>query len=125
MPTEELIERPEALSACCAYLKTCPVIGFDTEFIGEQTFHPQLCLVQVATPERVYIIDPLELEDLTPFWELVADPKRVAVVHAGREDFLAQFSSLVSFMSAAEIDRPGDSGTFERCKLDKTIAPRN
>ncbi len=74
------------LEACCEHIAGCSVFGFDTEFIGEQTFHPRLCLVQAATPEKLFVIDPLELEDLKPFWELVADPKRVAVVHAGREE---------------------------------------
>lgn len=83
---ELIASRPADLAACCEHLAGCPVFGFDTEFIGENTYHPHLCLVQVATPERLYLIDPLALESLEPFWELVADPGRVAVVHAGREE---------------------------------------
>jgi ribonuclease D len=83
---ELLVCTRDELAACCDHIAGCSVFGFDTEFIGEQTFHPRLCLVQVATPERLYIIDPLEVENLTQFWEMVADPKRVAVVHAGREE---------------------------------------
>lgn len=83
---EFMVHTRSELIACCEHLAAWPAFGFDTEFIGEQTFHPRLCLVQVATPERLFLIDPIELEDLTPFWELVADPGRVAVVHAGREE---------------------------------------
>ncbi len=81
-----LIEGPDALVACCDHLAGCPVFGFDTEFIGEDTYHPQLCLVQVATPERLYVIDPFRAGPLDCFWELVSDPSHTTVVHAGREE---------------------------------------
>jgi ribonuclease D len=45
-----------------------------------------LCLVQVATAERLFVIDPLAAGPIDRFWELVADPARVVVVHAGREE---------------------------------------
>jgi ribonuclease D len=83
---ETIVTRPEELEECCAHLSTCSVIGFDTEFIGESSYHPRLCLVQVATPERLFLLDPLALHTLEPFLELVADPNRVSVVHAGREE---------------------------------------
>jgi ribonuclease D len=85
-PREEIIASPEELGACCALLASCPHFGFDTEFVGEQTYHPRLCLVQVATPERLFLIDPLSAGPLDAFWKLVVDPARVVVVHAGREE---------------------------------------
>jgi ribonuclease D len=83
---EQFVEQPDDLAACCDHLAGCSVFGFDTEFIGEDTYHPQLCLVQVATAERLFVIDPLTVGPLDRFWELVADPARVVVVHAGREE---------------------------------------
>src|SRR4051794_40631004 len=83
---EEVIESPEQLAACCAFLQTCPHIGFDTEFVGEDTYHPSLCLVQVAAPGRLFLIDPLTAGPLDAFWQLLLDPLRVVVVHAGREE---------------------------------------
>jgi ribonuclease D len=83
---EEIVSQPEELAACCAYLATCPRIGFDTEFVGEDTFHPRLCLVQVAAPERLFLIDPLSAGPLDAFWQLLVDPGRQVVVHAGREE---------------------------------------
>lgn len=85
-PPELIVTTREELAACCAHIASVPAFGFDTEFIGEQTYHPRLCLVQAATHERLFIIDPLAIEDLRPFWELVADGDRTAVVHAGREE---------------------------------------
>lgn len=83
---EEIITHPEDLAACCAELAKCPHFGFDTEFVGEDTYHPSLCLVQVATPDCLYLIDPLTTGPLDAFWQLVVDPARVVVVHAGREE---------------------------------------
>ncbi|MBY0227948.1 MAG: ribonuclease D, partial [Gemmataceae bacterium] len=83
---EEIVATPEAFAACCAHLASCPVLGFDTEFVGEHAYHPELCLVQVAVPGKLYVIDPLAVGPLDPFWKLLHDPARVAVVHAGREE---------------------------------------
>src|SRR5579864_5365839 len=86
MPTEELITRPNQLAACCDHIAARHVFGFDTEFIGEETFVPELCLVQVATPERLFVIDPLSVGPLEQFWKLVTNSAHTAVVHAGREE---------------------------------------
>jgi len=83
---EVIITRPEELGPCCEELARCSVLGFDTEFVGEDSFHPRLCLVQVATAERLYLLDPLSAGPLDAFWKLIVDPARVVVVHAGREE---------------------------------------
>ncbi len=83
---EEIVTQPEELAACCAELAACSCFGFDTEFVGEDTYHPSLCLVQVATPDCLFLIDPLTTGPLDAFWQLVVDPARVVVVHAGREE---------------------------------------
>jgi ribonuclease D len=83
---EEIVAHPEDLAACCIELAKYPHFGFDTEFVGEDTYHPSLCLVQVATPECLYLIDPLTAGPLDAFWRLIVDPARVVVVHAGREE---------------------------------------
>src|SRR4051794_30933814 len=83
---EVVVATPEELTECCGFLASCPRVGFDTEFVGEDTYHPRLCLVQVATPERLYLIDPLSAGPLDAFWKLLLDPARLVVVHAGREE---------------------------------------
>src|SRR5437588_6875015 len=83
---EELVTRPQELVACCEYLATCRQFGFDTEFVGEDTYHPRLCLVQIATAERLILIDPLAVGPLDAFWKLVVDPANLVVVHGGREE---------------------------------------
>jgi ribonuclease D len=83
---EEIVSTPEGLAACCAHLAAHPHFGFDTEFVGEDTYHPRLCLIQAAAPDRLFLIDPLSTGPLDAFWSLVVDPSRAVVVHAGREE---------------------------------------
>jgi len=91
---EIFVDNPASLTECCAHLDHCDAIGLDTEFIGEETYVPDLCLVQIATRERRILIDPLSAGPLDAFWERIADPKRTIVVHAGREEIrLCHFAS--------------------------------
>lgn len=60
---------------------------FDTEFVGEKRFHTQLCLIQVATEHGNFLIDPLHIQDLTPFLKIVADPGVLVITHAGENDY--------------------------------------
>src|SRR5437764_9040802 len=83
---EQIVSRPEELVACIEYLASCRQFGFDTEFVGEDTYHPRLCLVQIATAERLILIDPLTTGPLDAFWQLVMDPTHRVIVHAGREE---------------------------------------
>ena len=62
------------------------MLAFDTEFVGEDAYRPELCLVQVATPDRLFVIDPFGCGPLDDFWRLLLAPGRTVVVHAGRED---------------------------------------
>jgi ribonuclease D len=83
---EVIVAQPAELVACCTHLASCPHFGFDTEFVGEQTYHPRLCLIQVATPEKLYLIDPVTVGALDIFWDVVVDPAHLVIVHAGREE---------------------------------------
>ena len=72
----------------CRELADAPTIAFDTEFVSEDTYRPQLCLIQVAAGDRMAVIDPLTARDVTPFWEWVASPGHDTIVHSGREELL-------------------------------------
>ena len=83
---EFLITTAAELAECCAYLSQCKRFGFDTEFVGEDSYHPRLCLIQIAAGDSLYLIDPFALESLEPFWKMVVDPSNLVIVHAGREE---------------------------------------
>ena len=83
---EKLVAQPADLSACIQHLNRAKCFGLDTEFIGESSYHPRLCLVQVASVDGLYLIDPLAVGPLDAFWNAVIDPANEVIVHAGREE---------------------------------------
>ena len=76
----------ESLQQTCAELASGDWIAVDTEFLREKTYYPKLCLVQIATPERVVCIDPLAIDDLAPLFELLYNERITKVMHAARQD---------------------------------------
>jgi ribonuclease D len=82
----DIVDTSAGLSALVARLRSAGRFAYDSEFIGELTYIPKLCLIQVATSERVSLIDPLVKLDLSPFWELLCDAAVEKVVHAGSQD---------------------------------------
>jgi hypothetical protein len=81
-----LIDDQDELSTVIAHLREVGRFAYDSEFIGELTYVPKLCLIQVASAEQIGLIDPLAPLDLKPFWELIADPAIEKIVHAGQQD---------------------------------------
>ncbi len=71
----------------CDSVADAPSIYFDTEFVSEDTYRPELCLLQVATADRLAVIDPYGVGDVSPFWQLITTGDHQTVVHAGREEF--------------------------------------
>ncbi len=67
-------------------LQAAGTFAFDTEFIGEASYRPQTCLVQIATSDAVWLVDPIAGFDIEPVFRLVADPNIRTLVHAGEQD---------------------------------------
>ena len=88
-----------SLAQHCASWRSLPFVAVDTEFMRVDTFYPIAGLLQVCEGERAYLIDPLLIDDWTPFAELLQDPAVVKVLHACSEDlevFLRLTGSLPS-----------------------------
>ncbi len=82
-----LIADSDALAAFCRAQAQAAFVTVDTEFMRDRTFWPILCLVQIAGPEQAAVIDPMaEGIDLTPLFELMANPAILKVFHAARQD---------------------------------------
>lgn len=62
-------------------------IGFDTEFVGEKTYVPVLCLIQVVAGQDIYLIDTMRIGDLRSFLNIVEDPAILKITHAGDNDY--------------------------------------
>ena len=81
-----LLTTQDALAELIDHCRAAKVFAYDSEFIGELSYFPKLCLIQVATAQRVALIDPLADLDLADFWKLIADPTVEKIVHAGEQD---------------------------------------
>jgi ribonuclease D len=84
--SSHLLTTAESVDRFCAEIRSAGVFGIDTEFVGEHTYRPVLSLIQVVTPERAEIIDAQAVPELARFWELVADPGLVTVMHAAEQE---------------------------------------
>ena len=88
-----IVTTSQDLTSACQRLSDSDFVAVDTEFMREQTFWPQLCLVQLASPEDAFILDPMALGlDLSPFWALMANERVAKVFHAARQDIEIVFS---------------------------------
>jgi ribonuclease D len=84
--SHDFITTESQLDALVRRLAEHDSLGFDTEFVSEHTYRSQLCLIQVAAPGVLAVIDTLAIPELDPFWRLLTDPARTTIVHAGREE---------------------------------------
>ncbi len=64
-----------------------PWVGFDTEFVGEKTFIPVLCLLQIVAGENIYLVDTLKISNLDGFLDIITDPDVLKITHAGDNDY--------------------------------------
>jgi len=81
-----MITDDRALAELCAGYSRATRLGIDTEFMRERTYRPKLGLVQISDGERHALVDPLAIESLDPFFELLRDEKILKILHAPRED---------------------------------------
>lgn len=88
MQIHPLIEDSDTLADLCARLAKSPFVAVDTEFMRENTYWPELCLIQIADANEAAAIDPMrEGLDLSPLLELLVDNEDVLkVFHAGAQD---------------------------------------
>ena len=88
MKIHDLITTTSALTELCDRLSEADFVCVDTEFMRENTYWPQLCLVQIADANEAAAIDPLaDGIDLSPLLSLLTDNHDVLkIFHAGGQD---------------------------------------
>jgi ribonuclease D len=82
------IATPEQLAEFIPRLADVDTIAFDTEFVSEDTYRSDLCLIQVAVGDELAVIDPLGTGEVAAFWEAIASGPHETIVHAGREELV-------------------------------------
>jgi len=88
MKIHPLVTTTEALAELCARWAKSTFIAVDTEFMRENTYWPDLCLIQVADENEAAAIDPkADGLSLAPLLDLMTNNEDVLkVVHAGGQD---------------------------------------
>ncbi|MEQ1494396.1 MAG: ribonuclease D [Novosphingobium sp.] len=88
MKIHPLITTSAELADLCARLSKADFVCVDTEFMRENTYWPELCLIQIADSEEAAAIDPMAKGiDMSPLLELLVDNEDVLkIFHAGGQD---------------------------------------
>ena len=83
----EIIETNIALEKNLKLIQNEEYISIDTEFIRDNTYFSKLCLIQVASKNHSFIIDPLKEElNLDSFRKILKKNSIVKIFHSGRQD---------------------------------------
>jgi len=90
----DYIDSNEQLVEVCERASKRAFVILDTEFVRTKTLTPLLGLVQLNDGERVSLIDPVRISDLSPLADLLTNTQCIKVLHACSEDMEAFLASL-------------------------------
>lgn len=81
----------------CDHIRKSGIVAFDSEFVSDISYRPELGLLQFATPERCVAVDPLAVSTLTSWWDIMADDTTTVIVHGGQAEikFCVQMSGQI------------------------------
>lgn len=93
-PPIELVSDPSRIAEIADRLSNEPIIAFDTEFLRERTFYPQLGLLQLADKQDAWLIDPLKpsKQDMQPLLAVLTNPSVLKAAHSAEQDQECLFS---------------------------------
>ena len=77
----------------CTHLLGQSWIAVDTEFTRENSYFPQLCLLQVATDRYIGLIDPFSVTDLNALRPVLESITITKVFHAAAQDLEILYQS--------------------------------
>jgi len=80
-----LIQTPAALDEQLARWRAAPWLAVDTEFVREETYYAQLCLIQVSDGGTPVLVDALAC-DPAPLFAFLFEPGAVKVFHSAGQD---------------------------------------
>lgn len=84
--SQHLIVEQRQFDDFCAHARSAGIVAFDTEFVSEHSYRPELCLLQFATTEQQVAVDPYEVQDLSAWWDIMVDPDVTVIVHGGQAE---------------------------------------
>jgi len=86
MTHANLITKRNQFLNLCRRIRDAGLVAFDTEFVSEHTYRPELGLLQFGLRDQCETVDPYKVGDLTPWWEMMADRETTVVVHGGQAE---------------------------------------
>ncbi len=83
-----LIESDAALAELAQELVNEPKIAVDTESNGFYAYFERICLIQLSTQNRDYIVDPLKIEDFSALRNVFEHNRVEKIFHAASNDIM-------------------------------------
>ena len=84
-PDYEWVATADALAAWIERWREAPWLAVDTEFVREDTYFGQLCLVQIGDGQTQVCVDALAL-DLAPLFAFLMQAQPLKVLHSAGQD---------------------------------------
>jgi len=110
LPAPVLIDTPAAFASMLDTLSTQPALALDTESNSLYRYHYRVCLIQISTTDVDFLLDPLQLHDIEPLGNILANETVQKVFHAAENDILMlkrdfgfSFANIFDTMLAARI----------------------
>ena len=82
----ELLTTSDEVSELARILSHEGCIALDTESNSRHRYPERVCLVQIATNSKVYLIDTIAVDEMKPIGEVLADDTVVKVIQAADND---------------------------------------
>ncbi len=76
-----LVRTNGELAKVMAALRKEPVLALDTEASSFHRYRERICLIQLSTREKTWLIDPITIDDMRPLGDALADPAIEWVIH--------------------------------------------
>jgi ribonuclease D len=86
LETKVLVGDAQTLASVTTTIGSQPLVAIDTEFVREETYYPELCLIQVGVDELIACVDCLAGFDLDVFLDCLLRPDCTWVLHSARQD---------------------------------------
>lgn len=104
------IDQPASLEHLAQDLNSHSRVAVDTESNSLHAFKEQVCLIQFSTTKKDYLLDPLDLTDLSSLASFFANPRIEKVFHAVeydliglKRDFSFEVTNIFDTMQSARI----------------------
>ena len=88
MNSPELIVTQRQLDRFIEKISNAKHLAVDSESNSYFAYRPRVCLIQISANHRDYILDPLSLEDLSGFGQILADSSVEKILHAAENDLI-------------------------------------